>query len=168
MPKAPLAALTALLILQAGCAAFFAFDAAHDLTGAEGPVDIPGMQILETLATSALCFSVWITWRQIRALRDRHDRLHSQIAAASGAFADVLDAQFDAWNLTGAERDVALLAIKGLSQSEIAAARGSAPGTVKAQTAAIYRKSGLPGRPQLISYFIEELMAEPLTAPPSR
>ena len=43
--------------------------------------------------------------------------------------------------------------------------------TVKAQTAAIYRKAGVTGRPQLLSLFIEDLMSgpvEPLTAPPPR
>jgi hypothetical protein len=42
---------------------------------------------------------------------------------------------------------------------------------VKAQTNAIYRKSGVSGRPQLLSLFIEDLMDDemlpaPVPAPP--
>ena len=51
---------------------------------------------------------------------------------------------------------------KGLSTAEIAQLRRTSEGTVKAQTAAIYRKAGVTGRPQLLSLFIEDLMEGPL------
>ena len=69
------------------------------------------------------------------------------------------------WGLSPAERDVALFAIKGLSTSEIAALRTTSEGTVKAQTAAIYRKAGVSGRPQLLSLFIEDLLEPPEAGP---
>jgi DNA-binding CsgD family transcriptional regulator len=53
---------------------------------------------------------------------------------------------------------VALFAIKGMSTAEIAGLRRVSEGTVKAQTAAIYRKAGVSGRPQLLSLFIEDLL----------
>ncbi len=68
--------------------------------------------------------------------------------------------RFADWGLTSAERDVALFAIKGMSTQEIASLRGTAGGTVKAQTNAIYRKAGVNGRSQLLSLFIEDLMDE--------
>ena len=81
---------------------------------------------------------------------------------ASGAFARVIEEHFDTWGLSASERDVAMLAIKGLSIAEIAALRNTKEGTVKAQNAAVYRKAGVSGRLQLLSLFIEELLAEPL------
>jgi DNA-binding NarL/FixJ family response regulator len=57
---------------------------------------------------------------------------------------------------------VALFAIKGLSTPEIAQLRQTSEGTVKAQTAAIYRKAGVTGRPQLLSLFIEDMMVSPV------
>jgi DNA-binding CsgD family transcriptional regulator len=87
---------------------------------------------------------------------------------ASSAFMDVLEERFDDWSLTPAERDVALFAIKGLSTAEIAALRETSEGTVKAQTAAIYRKAGVSGRPQLLSLFIDDLMSPPESAPAVR
>ena len=96
-----------------------------------------------------------------RSLR-RTREAEAKLRAASGAFMQLLDERFAAWGLTPAERDVALFAIKGLSTAEIAQLRGTSEGTVKAQTAAIYRKAGVTGRPQLLSLFIEDLMAGPL------
>ena len=99
------------------------------------------------------------------ALRRSHLRAQnaeSRLRAASGAFTGLLKEHFAAWSLTPAERDVALFAIKGLSTPEIAQLRQTSEGTVKAQTAAIYRKAGVTGRPQLLSLFIEDLMAGPV------
>jgi DNA-binding CsgD family transcriptional regulator len=69
-----------------------------------------------------------------------------------------MEMRFDEWALTRAERDVAVFAIKGLTVQEIARLRETSEGTVKAQTAAIYRKAGVSGRPQLLSLFIEDMM----------
>ena len=84
--------------------------------------------------------------------------------AASGAFYQLMEDRFD-WSLTPSERDVALLAIKGLSIAEIAEARQTKDGTIKAQSNAIYRKAGVSGRPQLLSLFIDELMGDGIIEP---
>lgn len=39
---------------------------------------------------------------------------------------------------------------------------GSAEGTVKAHSAAVYRKAGVTGRMQLVTLFLDELMEGPL------
>ena len=69
-----------------------------------------------------------------------------------------MNEHFDTWGLTPAERDVALFAIKGFSTQDMANLRGVSEGTIKAQTAAIYRKAGVSGRPQLLSLFIDNLI----------
>ncbi|MGR3492759.1 MAG: helix-turn-helix transcriptional regulator, partial [Shimia sp.] len=84
--------------------------------------------------------------------------MEEQLQIASGALSQLIDKRFDEWDLTPAERDVALFAIKGLTLQEIATVRDTSTGTVKAQTAAIYRKAGVSGRPQLIAHFVEDLM----------
>ena len=77
-------------------------------------------------------------------------------------FMDLISDRFREWELTPAERDVALFAIKGLSTLEISELRSTSEGTVKAQTNAIYRKAGVSGRSQLISLFVEDLMSDRL------
>ena len=71
---------------------------------------------------------------------------------------DAIDGQFDRWGLTGAEREVALLMLKGLSHKEIAAIRESSERTVRQQARAIYSKANLSGRAALSAFFLEDLL----------
>ncbi|WP_292290591.1 helix-turn-helix transcriptional regulator [Marivita sp.] len=97
----------------------------------------------------------------VRSLK-RQRAAEASLRLASGAFMDVLQERFAEWELTPAEKDVALFSIKGLSTADIAGLRSTSEGTVKAQTNAIYRKAGVSGRPQLLSLFIDELMGDPI------
>lgn len=92
---------------------------------------------------------------------ERTQEAEKKLRLASGAFTELMEERFKEWSLTPAERDVALFAIKGMSTNEIATLRSTSDGTVKAQTAAIYRKAGVSGRPQLLSLFIDDLTASP-------
>lgn len=69
-----------------------------------------------------------------------------------------IDRQLDHWGLTRAEKEVAFLLLKGLSNKEIAAVRKTSEKTVRSQTNAIYNKSGLSGRSELSAFFLEELL----------
>ena len=60
-------------------------------------------------------------------------------------------------SLSDAEREVALLLLKGVSLKEIAEARGTAERTVRQQAAAVYAKAGVSGRSELASYFLDAL-----------
>jgi putative tricarboxylic transport membrane protein len=69
-----------------------------------------------------------------------------------------MEQAFDTWNLTSAERDVALLMLKGLRLNEIADARGTSERTVRQQAQVVYRKANLKGRSELAAYFLEDIM----------
>lgn len=69
-----------------------------------------------------------------------------------------IDQEFTNWNLSNAEREVALLMIKGLSASEIAEIRASTEKTVRHQSTAVYKKAGVKGRGELQAYFLEDLL----------
>ncbi len=69
-----------------------------------------------------------------------------------------IDAQFDRWQLTPAEREVAMLMLKGLSHKEIAAVRDASERTVRQQARAIYGKANLSGRAALSAFFLEDLL----------
>ncbi len=77
--------------------------------------------------------------------------------ALAGIHAQI-EREFEAWNLTAAEREIALLLLKGLRLKEIAAARGTSERTVRQQAQAIYKKAGLDGRSDLAAFFIEDFM----------
>ena len=69
-----------------------------------------------------------------------------------------IDAQFEIWQLTVAEREVALLILKGLSHKEIAMVRDTSERTVRQQARAVYAKAKLSGRAALSAFFLEDLL----------
>ncbi len=152
-------AFLALLVAQAVCALLFTSDILLSVIGIYPiPLAWSTREMMEVGALIGLLlgliFGAILVWRAFGDLR----RAEARLERASGAFIDLLNARFDEWGLTAAERDVALFAIKGLTVQEIARLRETSEGTVKAQTAAIYRKADVSGRPQLLSLFIEDLM----------
>ncbi len=155
-------ALWALLALQGFCALFFLADVVFDLLGFEDALGGVEHHSLELAAVVALGLGVAMTALELRKVQRRQRRIACQLRAASGAFWQLMEEYFDDWSLTPSERDVAVLAIKGLSIAEVAGIRQTKAGTVKAQCNAIYAKAGVTGRPQLLSLFIEELMGEGL------
>jgi putative tricarboxylic transport membrane protein len=71
---------------------------------------------------------------------------------------DQIDRQFEKWGLTAAEREIALLMLKGLRHKEIASVRGTSERTVRQQALTIYKKAGLEGRADLTAFFLEDLL----------
>ena len=154
--------LIGVLVLQVLCILFLATEAALDIVGIELEDLLGTRDLLEFAVVAALILGAVFVGTEIRALLRRQKAMEHQLMAASGAFQELLEKHFEDWGLTASERDVALLAIKGLSIAEIAEMRQTAQGTVKAQSNKIYSKAGVSGRPQLLSLFIEELMADGL------
>jgi len=76
---------------------------------------------------------------------------------ALDGFARAIDAQCAAWGLTAAERETALLLLKGHSHKRIAKLSGRSERTVRQHAVAVYRKSGLGGRAELAAYFLDGL-----------
>jgi DNA-binding CsgD family transcriptional regulator len=85
----------------------------------------------------------------------RWNREAQQVLQGLGA---AMDRQFDRWGLTPAEREVALLQLKGLRHKAIAELRTTSERTVRQQALAVYRKSGLRGRADLAAFFLEDLL----------
>ncbi|RUS60564.1 helix-turn-helix transcriptional regulator [Pseudorhodobacter sp. E13] len=139
--------------LQIGCGIVFLTDVFLEWEG----LHLHG--VLEFLAVIGLGVGASLTLREYRSLLHRNTKVERELGVASGAFHEVITHHFDRWGLTAAERDVALLSIKGLSNADIAALRATRDGTIKAQTAAIYRKAGVSSRAELVSVMVEELIA---------
>ncbi|SLN60604.1 Bacterial regulatory proteins, luxR family [Falsiruegeria litorea R37] len=151
-----------LLVVQAVCAAFFVVDGLFDWTGRPEPLGFRHLHAFELLLSFALFAGIAVTAMHIRTFGQREAQMQRQLDMASGAFEQLIQEHFDQWQLSKAEREVAMLALKGLSVADIAALRQTKEGTIKAQCGAVYRKAGVSGRMQLLSYFVEELIAEPV------
>lgn len=160
MPNRRVGFLWGLLLLQSLCALFFIYDALSDRFGVMKTWPMVENLTLETLIVAALVLGLLFTAYEIRRVLGRQKRMEQQLKIASGAFAQILEEHFDQWSLTPSEREVALLAIKGLSIADMARVRTTKEGTIKAQCNAIYRKADVSGRTQLLSLFIEELLSD--------
>jgi DNA-binding CsgD family transcriptional regulator len=146
--------------LQVGCGVVFTLDIFFEWRALTLHVAIEAMGVV------ALAIGAMLSLREYRAalranrqILSRNFRVEQELRAATGFFQEVVEQHFDTWQLTEAERDVALLSIKGASIAEIAAMRETREGTIKAQIAAIYRKSGVSSRAELVSVVIEELIS---------
>lgn len=69
-----------------------------------------------------------------------------------------IDAQFDRWEFSPAERDIGLLLLKGLSHKEIARIRRVSEATVRQQSQRLYRKAHVSSRNDLAAFFLEDLL----------
>lgn len=154
--------LWTLFTIQALCCAYFLTDIFFDLVIPAHTVALADSDVVEAIVTIALFFGLAFTGSELRQMMRREDRITDQLKVASGAFTDLLEVRFEEWRLTEAERAVAVLAIKGYSVAEMAELRATAQGTVKAQCAALYRKADVSGRLQLLSLFLDDLMADTL------
>lgn len=139
---------------QALAAMFFTLDVLGDLAERNHG----GHLLIEGAAVVALIVAVGLGAFQTRALilTARHDE--TAVALARGAATDLIRLRFEQWRLTPAEADVALFALKGCDAGEIAAMRGAATGTVRAQLTKVYGKAGVSSQSSLIALFLEDLI----------
>ncbi|QFS97071.1 hypothetical protein FIV06_06550 [Labrenzia sp. THAF191b] len=151
-------ALAAFMLLQSVAAIFFVGDAFTDLvTDVSSP-----HSIFEFFVAFVLIVGIFLAGWQLRLTLERLRNQERGLGAARGDLARIIDGQFAEWGLTPAERDVGLLALKGLDLSEIAQLRGAAQGTVRAQLTRIYAKAGVSGRHQFAAWFVEDLLQDGL------
>lgn len=122
------------------------------------------------LIAAALGSAAWL-WRRWRAAERDNARLEGLVterqaerdawrASAEQALvglAVAIDRQLAAWQLTPAEREVAILLLKGKSHKEIAAASGRSERTVRQHAVAAYDKAGVAGRAELAAFFLTDL-----------
>lgn len=156
-------ALWPLFLLQAVAALYFVSDIVLLLLGVSfAPIGWRAHEAFEIAAALALVVGLVFGAHALVLAQREAQAAQEKLRRASAAFAELLAERFAEWRLTTAERDVALFALKGMSTAEIAQLRATSEGTVKAQTASIYRKAGVTSRGQLMSLFIEDLMEAPM------
>lgn len=130
---------------------------------------------LESLVLVLATVGLWFVRASVRRERSAARALRLRLAEVSAAaeswrretealasgLGRAIDSQFQDWRLTAAEREVALLLLKGLSLREVASLRETSERTVRQQSLAVYRKAGLAGRAELSAFFLEDLLAPP-------
>lgn len=137
------------------------------------------LELVDIVPVVLTSVGVVLLFRETRRQRDEHlqvirdlelarlqgQRWRKEASTLLQGLGEAIDAQFTRWSLTDAEREVALLLLKGLSHREIAAVRAVSERTVREQARATYAKAGLSGRAALSAFFLEDLLA-PIDRPP--
>lgn len=160
------AVIIAVMLVQAACAGYFLYDVTTDFVTNEYGSPFAPHLLIEALANLVLIAAIALEAAYLKGILRRQVHDARVVEVASGALRDAITAYFDDWRLTQAEAAVAELVIKGKSIADIAAARGSAEGTIKTQLNAVYRKAGVAGRSELVSILIGDLLDGPLSRRP--
>lgn len=158
-----------LVLLQAACTVFFVWDVGADVLLSlltDTPVPVSPHLLVEATASLSLWLAIGLEVTLLLWLLRRQALLEHDLAMAGSAVEAVVLTLFEDWRLTGAEQDVAMFVVKGLSIAEIAELRGSTEATVKSHLNAIYRKSGSTGRPDLLATILDTLMGRPAGTTP--
>lgn len=128
--------------------------------------------IFETLmiaGAAVMATSLWLGWwraersaRELRssleARREERDAWRESAEQALEGLGTAIDGKFAEWELTPAEREVALYLLKGYTHKGIARMTDRSHQTVRQHAAAVYRKADLSGRAELSAFFLEGLM----------
>lgn len=126
-------------------------------------------EILLIAGALLMVTTLWIGWwraeratGELRALleesSEERDRWRSSAEHALRGLGQAMREQFDAWGLTPAERDVALMLLKGYPHKIIGKLTQRSAQTVRQHAAAVYGKAGLSGRAELSAFFLADLM----------
>jgi DNA-binding CsgD family transcriptional regulator len=118
------------------------------------------------MATSVILWRGWFRSRE-SLVQTKHmlaeraaerDAWRASAEAAIAGLGHAIDERFTAWGLTPAEREVALLLLKGRSHKQIAYATGRSERTVRQHAVEVYEKSRLKGRAELAAFFLEDVL----------
>jgi DNA-binding CsgD family transcriptional regulator len=147
-------AMTIVVALQALAAMMFLADFASDVAEEGWTAHL----LVEGAAAVALLVAVVVGAMQLRALVEQARQDELAVALSRKAVGDLIQRRFAQWQLTAAEADVALFAVKGCDAAEIAGLRNAAVGTVRAQLTRVYAKAGVNSQSALVALFLDELI----------
>ena len=146
-----------------------AWDLASDYSEGVDLLHLAIESLVLALSGAAMLWLVMRTVRQRRHLGDLEgnlgrarcesirwrERYQDMIRGLSAAISE----QFERWEFSAAEAEIAMLMLKGLGLKEIAEIRGTAERTVRNQARSVYRKAGVSNRSALSAFFLEDLLA---------
>lgn len=169
------ALLAGVLVAFLGVAALAAVDIYLDLregTTFSHVLSETGVLLVGLIGAALIARRLVFTLRRARALEQEAGDLRAQLTVTTAeahrwrseardlmnGLGAAIDQQFDRWGLSPAEKETALLLLKGLSHKEVANLRSVSDATARQQARAAYKKAGLSGRHDLAAFFLEDLM----------
>jgi len=164
-----------LTLLFAGIAIGGGVDLWMDWPSSPGAFHVGFEVAVLVLSLGGVAF-LWVGWMRTRRSLTRTREVSTRLTAERDVWrvraekllrglGEEIDAQLRSWNLTAAEREVALFLLKGYEHKEIATLLERSDRTIRQHAVSVYRKSDLSGRAELAAFFLEDLLlpSEPET-----
>lgn len=121
--------------------------------------------VLVSLGAATYLAAGWL--RALRSQRElettlgrreaERDAWRERAGRALAVLGDAIGDQFRSWGLTPAERETALMLLKGYSHKGIARRTQRSERTVRQHAVSVYRKAGLAGRAELAGFFLGDV-----------
>jgi DNA-binding CsgD family transcriptional regulator len=133
------------------------------------------VEILMELPVIVLLFvSIWLLWSRFQKVDAKQSelavelmnkaaelsQLQGQAEETTSRVRQLIQQNFDQWNLSKSEREIAQLLLQGMSIKEISQFRFTSERTLRNQCRSIYEKSGQAGRHELAAYFLLKLLGD--------
>lgn len=123
------------------------------------------IMVVAALAVAWIAFSLKMSKIEVSRLHQELEEIRNmpkpdsqEMIDAKRQLAEVISTQFEDWQLSGSEREVGMLLLKGFSLKEIAVLRGTAEKTIRHQASSVYKKAGVSGRHAFSAWFIEDFL----------
>lgn len=117
--------------------------------------------ILGIVVSVLFCLDYLKQMRSLRALKQQLESVRGKLddddQTIGNQYRAVVRKQFETWQLTPAEQEIAMCLIKGLSFREVAELRNTKEKTARQHAANVYKKAGLSGRHELAGWFFEDV-----------
>lgn len=96
--------------------------------------------------------------RDLKRVREQTARWQQEQLELVTNLRKAIRTQFQQWEFSPTEQEIAFYLLKGLSMKDIAGLRGTTDRSVKQQAYVLYHKAGLAGRAELSAFFLGELL----------
>lgn len=160
-----------LIVIFSIIATLVIVDVAADLSEGTPTAHIALEASIALIALAAIVFLTWKLIGEARRARQHAVQLNQSLQETHAAaeewrqeaqdllqgLGEQIDRQFAKWELSPAEKEVALFLLKGYSHRDIAQLRQVGETTARQQARAVYRKAGVTGRHDLAGFFLEDL-----------
>ena len=114
--------------------------------------------LFEGFAVVAIGAGIWLTFQYQSVLKEQANSAEQNLYYLRNDFDSLLRKKFESWGFTDAEREIAILVLRGFTNAQIAELRETKVGTVKVQIHKLIQKTNSASRTDFMAVFMDEFL----------
>ena len=114
--------------------------------------------LFEGFAVVAIGAGIWLTFQYQKILKEQAENAEQSLYYLKNDFDTLLKKKFKTWGFTDAEREIAILVLRGFTNAQIAELRETKVGTVKVQIHKLIQKTNSVSRTDFMAVFMDEFL----------